>query len=90
MRFVNYGSCLMLGANAEGLFVSVLFFFRVGHPPLFIPWSEVESATHYRSLLFPMVKFKFKKAPSVSFKMSRKLALAVTKQARDRFSLPAS
>jgi hypothetical protein len=37
----NYGSCLKLTANEEGLGLSVFFPFRVGHPPLFIPWSEM-------------------------------------------------
>src|SRR5262245_27125558 len=33
---------LTVGANATGLFLKPLFFFRPGHPPLFIPWSETQ------------------------------------------------
>lgn len=39
--WVHYGSCLTVGANPDGLYLAILFLFRVGHPPLFIPWREV-------------------------------------------------
>ena len=90
MGLVSYGSCLTLGANTEGIFLSVLFPFRVGHPPLFIPWSEVQSAEHCRWFFFPMVRFQFRKVPSVSFKIYRGLALAVAKEAHGRLALAGS
>ena len=37
----NFGNCLTIGANRDGLYLAVLFLFRVGMPPLFIPWSEI-------------------------------------------------
>ena len=37
----RFGGALMLGANREGFFIAVLFLFRIGQPPLFIPWSEI-------------------------------------------------
>jgi hypothetical protein len=36
----NYGGCLTVGSDAAGLYLAVMFLFRVGHPPLFIPWDE--------------------------------------------------
>jgi hypothetical protein len=36
-----YRGILTLGANAEGLYLEVPYVFRVGHPPLFVPWSEI-------------------------------------------------
>lgn len=36
----NYGSCTILTITAEGLGLSVLAPFRLGHPPLLIPWTE--------------------------------------------------
>jgi hypothetical protein len=42
MRYLShYGTCLSFGADSSGLYLSVFPIFRVGHPPLFIPWSEV-------------------------------------------------
>ncbi len=39
--FMGYNNCLTIGANAEGLYLSILFPFRFAHPPLFIPWREI-------------------------------------------------
>jgi hypothetical protein len=29
-------------ATSDALFLSVFFLFRIGHPPLRIPWSEIQ------------------------------------------------
>jgi hypothetical protein len=43
MRFrTHYGSVIRVTAAHDGLYLSVLFLFRIAHPPLFIPWSEIE------------------------------------------------
>ena len=47
---VNYNSCLILGVSKSGLRLSVLFPFRIAHPPLFIPWSEFRDITEKRTL----------------------------------------
>jgi len=46
MRYaMSYNNCLTIGANEEGLYLAMpMFFIRVGHPPLFIPWSEVSAS----------------------------------------------
>jgi hypothetical protein len=41
MRFVDFGHCLNIGANSEGLHLSVMILFRVGTPQLLIPWREI-------------------------------------------------
>jgi hypothetical protein len=38
---VGYNNCVMIVSNREGLGISVFFLFRVGHPPLFIPWTDI-------------------------------------------------
>ena len=42
---VNYKGCLFMVVNRHGLHISVLFPFRFRSPPLFIPWSAVESVS---------------------------------------------
>jgi hypothetical protein len=37
----HYGSAIRLTAAPDALYLSVLFLFRVGHPPLRIPWNEI-------------------------------------------------
>ena len=87
---VGYNGCLTLGANAEGLFISVLFPFRLGHPPLFIRWSEVENMGQTRQLFVRMVRFRFKRAPSVTVSMFRGTAQTIAKQANGCFRLASS
>jgi hypothetical protein len=42
---VDDQGCLFMVVNRHGLHISLLFPFRFGSPPLFIPWSAVESVT---------------------------------------------
>ena len=41
LRLAGYNHTLTVGANREGLYLAMLFLFRIGHPPLFIPWSDI-------------------------------------------------
>jgi hypothetical protein len=42
MRFwSHYSSVIRLTAASDALYLSVLMFFRIGHPPLRIPWDEI-------------------------------------------------
>ena len=49
MRFwTHYSSLVHITAADDALYLSVLFLFRIGHPPLRIPWSEIRcSRTKY-------------------------------------------
>ena len=40
---VRYRNTLFVTVGRSGMALSVLFLFRVLHPPLFIPWSAVET-----------------------------------------------
>jgi hypothetical protein len=43
MRFwLHYSSVIRITAAADALYLSVLFPFRIGHPPLCIPWREIK------------------------------------------------
>jgi hypothetical protein len=39
---VNYGSLIRVIAANDALYLSALFPFRIGHPPLCIPWKEIQ------------------------------------------------
>jgi hypothetical protein len=42
MRFLgHYSSVIRMTAASDALYLSVLFPFRIGHPPLRIPWDEI-------------------------------------------------
>jgi hypothetical protein len=42
---VSYRHVLTLHFNADGFFLEVMVLFRIGHPRLFIPWSEISTRT---------------------------------------------
>jgi hypothetical protein len=86
LGLASYSLFLTLGASPEGLFLAVSFPLRLGHPPLFIPWSEVESIEPHRFLSFPIVRFRFKQAPKVSLVVSRRVALAMAKESNRSLS----
>jgi hypothetical protein len=55
---VSYGNCLFLDVGSYGVKLSILFLFRFQSPPMFIPWSQVESVTDKRILFIPFVAIK--------------------------------
>ena len=73
-RWTNYNHCITIGANKYGLHLSVLPIFRIGHPPLFFPWTDISIEAVTRRFLPDMVKFHFTKQPDVPILLSKRLA----------------
>ena len=48
--YTKYGGVLVMGANAQGIYLRTIWMLRIGHPPLFIPWSEVHAENRTRWL----------------------------------------
>ncbi|HXK22276.1 MAG TPA: hypothetical protein VMS55_06310 [Myxococcota bacterium] len=69
----NYGGVLMLGADRAGLHLSVALPFRLAHPPLCVPWSDIR-ARAVRRWLSEGVELEFAKAPNATLRISRSLA----------------
>jgi hypothetical protein len=42
MRFTNYNFLIRITAAEDALYLSVLFFLRICHPPLRVPWDEIQ------------------------------------------------
>lgn len=68
MRWLtHYDRCVTTGANTQGLYLSLFFLFRAGHPPLFVPWAEV-TVKQGKTLFWDWTEFRFKQAPGVWMK----------------------
>jgi hypothetical protein len=52
---VNYRSCLSVAVSDRGFHLSMLFLFRLGSPPLFIAWADVESIEEKRFMFMRSV-----------------------------------
>jgi hypothetical protein len=41
-NWVQYSNCVTIGINSTGLYISPFVLFRGGHPPILIPWTELQ------------------------------------------------
>ena len=75
MRWLShYGNCLNVGADATGLHLSVLFLFRVGHPPLLVPWGEISVAKRRNFWFFRRVTLLLGREEQIPVVIGRRLA----------------
>lgn len=67
----NYNGILKICADDQGLYFSVFFFFRPGHPPFFVPWDEI-SGTKKQYFLYPVVDLRFQRTPNLPFRIYKR------------------
>lgn len=74
MRFrTMYNGGIRITTAEDALYLSVIFTLRVGHPPLRIPWNEIEmSKTKY--LWFRYVILTLGKQEAIPMRISERLA----------------
>ena len=70
----HYGNCLTVGSDPTGLFLDILFLFRIGHPPLLIPWAEVSVRRRSQILFWSYVDLRLGREEQVPLQISAKLA----------------
>jgi hypothetical protein len=74
LRFgVGYNGVLTFAVDPMGLWISIFPLFRVGHPPLFIPWREM-TATRERAMRSEVLKLRFQRHPSITLTIRGSLA----------------
>jgi hypothetical protein len=71
---VGYNNCVTVGVNPAGLYLSVFFLFRFGHPNLFIPWADISATQGKRGFLSIYTEFRFRQAPTIPFRVNKRLA----------------
>ncbi|HYH65711.1 MAG TPA: hypothetical protein VD866_13525 [Urbifossiella sp.] len=69
----SYSGCVTVGSNADGLSLAVMFLFRPGHQPLFIPWSVVRSAEFVRKWYGSWLELRTTAAPWVRLRLPERL-----------------
>jgi hypothetical protein len=69
---MGYNNCLTAGADGLGLYLSLLFLFRAGHPPLFVRWQDLNVAP-VKGLFFRGYKIEFRSEPGLSLSVSERL-----------------
>ncbi len=88
LRFwTHYGSMVRVTAANDALYLSVLFLFRIGHPPLRIPWNEIRFSTttyFFRRYMVLTLGTDEQVPMRISQRMARNLGLT------ERFSAPSA
>ena len=68
LRRATYSGVLVIGRNGEGLYLRPLMPYRPGHPPLFIPWDEIEMSEG-KVLFSTYTEMIFSQAPHITFRL---------------------
>lgn len=70
----NYNNCLTIGGDPAGLYLSPLFFFRIGHPPLFVPWTEISLRGRRKIMFIECVELRLGREEQIPFLIRAGLA----------------
>lgn len=59
---LGYNHCISMGSDQNGLYLRVAmpFISRLGHQPLYIPWSEISTAVEGKRLWEPTIDLKLR------------------------------
>lgn len=82
---VSYRGTLTLGANDMGLYLAVMKIFATGHPPLFIPWTDIR-ARRARLLFIPVVTLAIG-SPPTELRVHRKFSEPLERAANGRLAI---
>ena len=74
LGLVNYNNAANFGADHTGLYMAVFPVFRLGHAPLFIPWSEIQVLSGTQGLIFKKRKLLLGREEPIPLRISISLA----------------
>lgn len=83
----RYNNCVWAAADPSGLRLSILLLFRLGHPALVIPWSDI-SIKEQSIDWFGRIQLRFAQTPSVSLRLHETVARRLAAESRGRFRIP--
>lgn len=86
---MGYNGSFTPGADHTGLFVAVWPIFRICHPPLLVPWSEIQVSVEKRRWL-AVVLLTFARVPSARMRISFRLAERLAAESAGSFHVPAA
>lgn len=75
MRFAcHYSSVIRVTAAEDALYLSVLILFRIGHPPLRIPWNEIRMRRAKYLWLWPVVLLTLGNEEQIPMRIPERMA----------------
>jgi hypothetical protein len=79
----NYTGIVQIGADPQGLYLSVFIPFRPGHPPIFVPWGDIQVES--RDGLIPALRLRFSRKPGIPCVISKMLGERLARMSGGRF-----
>ena len=73
MRWSRYTGVIRITATADGIYLSAALLLRIGHPPLFVPWEQIE-ISHAQKWGQQLVVLTLGKEQRVAVRISKKMA----------------
>ena len=83
--FGGYNNAVNVGADEEGLQVEMMWVFRIGHEPVFVPWSDVRSVEAGRRFFVPFVKLRLLRTPDIPLVLPQRLAQRIEQRVGRRW-----
>ncbi len=69
----HYSSIIRMTASGDTLYLSMFFLLRIGHPPLRIPWAEIEIA-RTKCLWQPFILLTLGEQERIPMRISERMA----------------
>lgn len=84
-------NAIKLGADPRGLYLQMSLPFRPFHPPLFVPWREIESAGVQELPWLEkktLVRITFRQAPDIPLDVDWHVAAEIQQRANGQWKIP--
>jgi hypothetical protein len=72
----TYRNLVDVAVDSDGLYLRVAAPFRIGHPPIFVPWKDITYA-HKKRFFRAMTKFRFRQRPEIPLHLPTQLTSQV-------------
>lgn len=72
LNLANYNGVISAYAGREGLYMSVMFLFRPFHPPVLIPWGDIQPQGSANIFFFSYQKLKVGREGTVSLSIPQR------------------
>jgi hypothetical protein len=69
---VSYNGCLNITVNKTGIRLSLLVIFRFFHPPISIPWDDIETTDSVKGG-YDMIVLKFRRNRSLTLALRKRI-----------------
>lgn len=87
-NWFGYNGSVNIVAGIQGLHLSVFFLFRPFHPPVYVPWSEIQAHSTRLWWFIPAIRLTFLRAPGVQVHVAKPLFTKLSTASHGQLAAP--